>query len=603
MWDKKKNEKLSDVLGSYRGVVSFIFGLSGVINVLALTGAFYMLQIYDRALTSGSVPTLLALSVLAIGLYLFQGVLDTIRSQILVRVGGQVDAKLAPIAHKVTIDMPRYGYSTSEAMERGRDVDVLRQFLSGPGPMALFDLPWMPLYFAFVYFLHPWLGMMIFAGAVLLGVLTMITEVLTRKLSTQSQEAALERASVIDSHTRNADVLKAMGFAGRAIAIFDTANNKHLEVQTKTNDISGSFSGISKVLRMVLQSAILGLGAYLTIQGQLSAGAIIAASVASARALAPVDMAISQWKNVIAARRSYKRLGETIRSAAAPTIMVPLPDPVASLKVEDVTVATPKSGNVVLSGVSFELRAGQALGLIGPSGGGKSSLAKALTGVWPLVRGGVKLDDAELCQWPGDEIGRHLGYIPQDVSLLTGSVAENICRFDPDPNPDDIIKAAVAAGVHEMIKRLPGNKGYDTQLGPHGAMLSGGERQRIALARALYGDPFLVILDEPNSNLDAEGDAALSKAILHVRELGHIAIVIAHRPTALAAVDTVGIIKKGKLIAFGPKEDILNEMMNKVPGPKPGGGPGGGKVTRKVAKAAEKIIAKEGGPACEDPTG
>ena len=582
MRKSKKSKNLSEALGSYRGIIAFIFSLSGVINILALTGAFYMLQIYDRALTSGSVPTLLALSALAIGLYLFQGVLDTIRSQILVRIGGQVDSVLAPLAHKVTIDMPRYGYSTSEAKERGRDVDVLRQFLSGPGPMALFDLPWMPLYFAFVYFLHPWLGLMIFAGAIVLGALTMLTEVMTRRLAQKSQEASLERMSIIDSHARNADVLKAMGIGGRAIDRFNEANAKHLKIQTKANDISGSFSGISKVLRMILQSAILGLGAYLTIIGELSAGSIIAASVASARALAPVDMAISQWKNVVAARRSYKRLGETMKAATAPEINVLLKDPVESLRVENVTVAAPGTGAVVLSEVSFELRAGQALGLIGPSGGGKSSLAKALTGVWPLVRGAVRFDGAELSQWPADAIGRHLGYIPQDVSLLTGTVAENICRFDPEPDSEKILKAARSAGVHDLIVRLP--DGYETQLGPHGTSLSGGQRQRIALARALYGEPFLVVLDEPNSNLDSDGESALTKAIKEVRDDGRIAIVIAHRPSALAAVDMVGIIQNGRMSAFGPKEEVMQSMMKSVPSPSQGGKEAAQRVAQKVTQ-------------------
>lgn len=595
MRETKKKATLSDALGSYRGIIAFIFAMSGIISVLALTGAFYMLQIYDRALTSGSVPTLIALSVLAIGLYLFQGVLDTFRSQILVRIGSRVDSVLAPLAHKVSIDMPRYGYSTSEALERGRDVDTLRQFLSGPGPMALFDLPWMPLYFAFVYFLHPWLGLMILGGAIVLGALTMLTEILTRRTSSDSQEAALERMTMMESHARNADVLKAMGFAGRAVERFKEANARHLQYQTRTSDIGGSFSGISKVLRMILQSAILGLGAYLTIGGELTAGAIIAASVASARALAPVDMAISQWKNVVAARRAWHRLGETVKAAACKEILVPLPDPRESLKVENVTVAAPSTGTVVVSDISFELRAGQALGLIGPSGGGKSSFAKALTGVWPLVRGSIRLDDAELTQWAEDAIGRQIGYIPQDVSLFDGTIADNICRFDPEPDSEQIIKAAKEAGVHDLIVRLP--EGYQTQLGPNGAALSGGQRQRVALARALYGEPFLIVLDEPNSNLDADGEAALTKAIKTIASSGRIAIVIAHRPSALAAVDTVGIIQNGRMGVFGPKEEILKNMMNSVPAGMTNCEAATGENDKdRGQKPAAKVV-KKGGPA------
>lgn len=550
----KKRTPLSE-LGGVRSVVVFIFILSGIVNVLALTGSLYMLQIYDRALTSHSVPTLLALSALAIGLYFFQGLLDVSRSQILVRLGAQLDHQLAPLAHKVVIDMPRYGFSTAEASERGRDVDMLRQFMGGQGPMALFDLPWVPLYLAFVYYLHPWLGILTFAGALVLTVLTIITEILTRMRSSATQQAAVARAAMAESHARNADVIRAMGFSGRAIARFEKINSEHLALQTKTNDVTGTFSGISKVLRMMLQSAVLGLGAYLTISGELTAGAIIAASVAASRALAPVDLAISQWKNVVAARRSYARLTETLTALDAAKPIVALPPPQGSLSVEKITIAAPSTGSVILSDVTFELSAGQAVGIIGPSGGGKSTLARGLTGVWPLLRGDVRLDGADLGQWDPDELGRHVGYLPQEISLIDASISENICRLDPEADGKKILAAAQAAGVHEMIVRLP--QGYETPLGPNGCALSAGQRQRIALARALYDDPFLVVLDEPNSNLDAEGESALTQAILGVRARGGIVVVIAHRPSALAAVDLVGVIQNGKLAAFGPKEEIV----------------------------------------------
>lgn len=550
----KKRTPLSE-LGGVRSVVVFIFILSGIVNVLALTGSLYMLQIYDRALTSHSVPTLLALSALAIGLYFFQGLLDVSRSQILVRLGAQLDHQLAPLAHKVVIDMPRYGFSTAEASERGRDVDMLRQFMGGQGPMALFDLPWVPLYLAFVYYLHPWLGILTFAGALVLTVLTIITEILTRMRSSATQQAAVARAAMAESHARNADVIRAMGFSGRAIARFEKINSEHLALQTKTNDVTGTFSGISKVLRMMLQSAVLGLGAYLTISGELTAGAIIAASVASSRALAPVDLAISQWKNVVAARRSYARLTETLTALDAAKPIVALPPPQGSLSVEKITIAAPSTGSVILSDVTFELSAGQAVGIIGPSGGGKSTLARGLTGVWPLLRGDVRLDGADLGQWDPDELGHHVGYLPQEISLIDASISENICRLDPEADGKKILAAAQAAGVHEMIVRLP--QGYETPLGPNGCALSAGQRQRIALARALYDDPFLVVLDEPNSNLDAEGESALTQAILGVRARGGIVVVIAHRPSALAAVDMVGVIQNGKLAAFGPKEEIV----------------------------------------------
>ena len=546
-------------LGGLRSILLFIFLISGMVNVLALTGSFYMMQIYDRALSSQSIPTLLALSGLAIGLYLVQGMLDVSRSQILVRLGARFDDKLAPLAHRVTIDMPRFGFSTAEAMERGRDVDTLRQFAAGQGPMALFDLPWMPLYLVFVYCLHPWLGILCFAGALILTGLTVLTEILTQKHSTSTQQASIARAAMIDSHARNAEVIRAMGISARAVARFDKLNTEHLGLQTKTSDITGTFSGISKVLRMILQSAVLGVGAYLTIKGDMSAGAIIAASVASARALAPVDLAISQWKNVVSARRSYARLGDTLTALDEPPMQVSLPSPRRDLKIEKITVAAPSNGTIVLSDVSFELKAGQAAGIIGPSGGGKSSLVRGLTGVWPLLRGNVRLDDADLEQWPSDVLGKSVGYLPQDVSLLDATIGQNICRLDPDADSKKILDAAMAAGVHEMIVRMP--QGYNTELGPNGTALSAGQRQRIGLARALYDNPFLIVLDEPNSNLDADGESALTQAMLGVRARGGIVVVVAHRPSALAAVDLIGVIQNGRLSAFGPKDEIFAQQL------------------------------------------
>jgi PrtD family type I secretion system ABC transporter len=539
----------------FRGVLVFLFSISGIVNILALTGSFYMLQIYDRALTGGSIPTLLALSALAIGLYLFQGAFDVVRSQILVRVGAQLDKKIAPMAHSVAIDMPRFGFSTAESLERGRDVDTVRAFLGGQGPIALFDLPWMPIYVVFVYFLHPYLGSLTLGGVVVLTLLTIVTELMTRKLSAQTQQAVIVRNAIADSNARNADILKAMGFASRAVDRFNAANDDHLALQTRTNDITGTLGALSRVLRMVLQSAVLGLGAYLTIKGDLSAGAIIAASVASSRALAPVDLAIGNWKGVVSARLAFQRLRETVIALASAAKPMELPAPVSSLKVEKITVAAPASGRVLLSEVGFELKAGDALGIIGPSAGGKTTLVRALTGVWPVLRGSVRLDDAELSQWRDEALGQYIGYLPQDVALLDATIEDNIARFAVNPDPRAIIEAANAAGVHEMIVRMP--DGYKTQIGSQGMALSAGQRQRIGLARALFGNPFLVVMDEPNSNLDGEGEAALTAAIMGIRERGGIAIVVAHRPSALGAVDLVAVIQNGRLAAFGPKNEII----------------------------------------------
>jgi PrtD family type I secretion system ABC transporter len=546
-----------------RTVLIFLFVVSGVINVLALTGSFYMLQIYDRALASQSLPTLIALSLLAVTLYAFQGVLDISRSQILVRVGARVDEELAPIAHKVTIDMPRLGFSTTEAGERGRDVDVMRQFVSGQGLVALMDLPWMPLYLIFVYMLHPLLGLLCIGGAVVLAALTVATELLTRKHAATAQKAQLLRMQLSDMNARNADVIRAMGFVGHAVARFQKANREHLDLQKRTSDVTGTLSGVSKVLRMILQSAVLGLGAYLVIKAEMSAGAIIAASVASARALAPVDMIIAQWKVIAAARRSFTRLTDTLSVMEETPNRVTLPPPARSLSVERLTVAAPNSGAVVLSDVSFDVAAGSTVGIIGPSGGGKSTLARALTGVWPQLRGNIRLDGADISQWAGDDLGRYIGYVPQDVALLDATVGENVSRLDPDADGAAILAAAQAAGVHDLIVRLP--EGYETRLGSNGMALSAGQRQRIALARALYGNPFLVILDEPNSNLDAEGETALARAVSGVRARGGIAIVIAHRPSVLSAVDYVGVVQQGRMVAFGPRDEILSSQTRQGP--------------------------------------
>lgn len=553
---RKSRGAALEAIGRVKGLILFLVLLSAVISILALTGSFYMLQIYDRALVSGSVPTLIVISALAIGLYLFQGMFDIIRSQVLVRVGARLDRRLAPLAHQVAIDMPRLGYSTSESLERGRDVDTIRGFFGSQGPAAIFDLPWVPLFLGFVYLLHPTLGALTLGGALVLTLVAIITELRTRKWSHATMVATIERNAIADSNARNAEVLKAMGFASRAIDRFNVSNERHLELQTQTSDVSGTFGAVSRVLRMLLQSAVLGLAAYLTIQGELSAGAIIAATIASSRAMAPIDLAIGNWKQIVAARGAWKRITDTVEVLDRQPVPMRLPAPVRSLKIEGVTVSAPASGRVLLSDVTFEALAGQAVGIIGPSGGGKSTLARALTGIWPVLRGSVRLDDAELSQWADADRGLHVGYLPQEVALLDATVEENIARLDPSANPNAIVEASRAAAVHEMIVRLP--DGYRTHLGPMGTAISGGQRQRLGLARALYGNPFVVVLDEPNANLDPEGEAALTDAIEGIKRRGGIAIVIAHRPSVLKACDLIGVVQRGKLTSFGPRDQIMN---------------------------------------------
>ncbi len=518
-----------------------------------------MLQVYDRVLTSHSVPTLVALSVLAIGLYLFQGTLDVIRGQALVRLGSRLDRRLAPLAHDAVVSLPLAGASTTAALQPLRDIDAMRAFLASQGPVAILDLPWMPAYLVFVFLLHPWLGALAAGGTALLVVLTWLTERLTRPINAAATQAAASRMSLADANARNAEVLRAMGFGGRAAERFARANAEHLGLQARASDIGGGLGGLSRVLRMMLQSAILGLGAYLTIRGDVSAGAIIAAAIASSRALAPVELAIAHWRGFVAARQGYARLKHTL--AALPDAGTPLllPAPRRGLAVDNVSLAAPGGQRLILANVRFELAAGQALGVIGASAAGKSTLARALTGVWPLARGAVRLDGAALERWPAEELGRHIGYLPQEVALFDGTIADNIARFEAPPDSPAIIAAAQAADVHEMILRLP--DGYETRLGPGGLALSAGQRQRLALARALYRDLFLVVLDEPNSNLDADGEAALTRAIAGIRARQGICVVVAHRPSALAALDLVAVLSAGQLTAFGPKDEVLRKVL------------------------------------------
>ena len=550
---------LAAAFAGFRSAIVSVSVISGVINLLALTGSFYMLQVYDRVLSSHSVPTLVALSVLALVMFAFQGILDQLRGQASGRAAMLFDSRVARPVHAAVIRLPLKGLSHSAAQQPMRDVDTIRGFLAGSGPVAFLDLPWMPLYLAFVFFLHPWLGLMCLGGIVMLVALTFLTEHLSHDLVQQAARADAALRVIADANTRSAETLQAMGFSARAVARFERANIHYTSLQTRASDVIANLGSLSKFLRLSLQSAILGLGAYLTLRGDVTAGAIIAASITTSRALAPVEQVIAHWRGFVAARQSYARLAVALGMMKEAPEPVQLAPPTESLSVETVAVCVPGSERPVLLNVGFELRRGQALAVIGPSAAGKSSLARALTGVWPLTRGAIRLDGAELGHWTAEELGRHIGYVAQDVTLFEGTIADNICRLEEERDSRAIVAAAKAAGVHEMILRLP--EGYETNVGPDGCALSAGQRQRVALARALFRDPFLVVLDEPNSNLDGDGEAALTAAIHGVRARGGIVVVIAHRPSALNAVDLVAMISGGQLTAFGPKDDVLSKVL------------------------------------------
>jgi ATP-binding cassette, subfamily C, type I secretion system permease/ATPase len=559
---RKAKSEVWSALNSLKGAGWSMAVISGTVNLLALTGAFYMLQVYDRVLLSKSVPTLVALSMLALGLYVFQGALEVARAQLLVRIGGRVDRRLMGSAHSAAMRLALRGRRGVEAHQPVRDVDNVRSFLGGQGPIAILDLPWMPLYVTFVFLLHPMLGIVTLVGAIGLIGITLWTERLAREPTRALVAAATQRSGLVEAATRNAEVLRAMGFGHRALSRFSTSSDRHLAAQEKLSDLTGGFAAVSRVVRLMLQSALLGLGAYFVILGEMSAGAIIACSIAASRAYAPIEIAISNWKGFVAARQSAERLETALHDERAGEQPMELPPPVESLKVERINVAVPDTSQPVVKQVSFELHAGQALALIGQSAAGKSTLARALVGVWETGRGSVRLDGAAIERWSEQQLGRAIGYLPQDVELFEGTIKENISRFDDAATAKEVIAAARGAGVHEMILRLP--QGYETRVGERGAGLSAGQRQRVALARALYGAPFLVVLDEPNSNLDAEGEAALTRAIKGVRERGGIVVVIAHRPGVLAAVDLVGIMDRGQLKAFGPRDEVLRRATSQT---------------------------------------
>jgi ATP-binding cassette subfamily C protein len=447
-----------------------------------------------------------------------------------------------------------------------RDLDAVRAFLSGPAPIALFDLPWLPIYLAVISAFHIALGITAIVGAVILIALTLMTEAFARRPMKAASGFAQTRNSLAEASRRNAEALTAMGMAARLNARWSEANQGYLTSHQRASDVAGGLGSVSKALRLMLQSAVLGLGAYLVIQQAATAGIIIAAAILVARALAPVDLAIANWKGFVAARQSWQRLTQVMAQLPARETPMTLPAPTASLTVEHATAVPPGQQKIVVQDLNFMLESSQGLGIIGPSASGKSSLVRMIVGAWHPAQGRIRLDGAALDQWSLEALGRHIGYLPQDVELLSGSVAENIARFEPDASSEEIIRAARAAGVHELIVALP--QGYETEIGEQGQVLSAGQRQRIALARALYCDPFLVVLDEPNSNLDAEGEAALTQAILGVRERGGIVVVVAHRPSALASVDLVLVMAKGNAVSFGPKDEVLPKVL--APSPVPG---------------------------------
>jgi ATP-binding cassette, subfamily C, bacterial PrsD len=550
------------VVSACRGALIGLALFSALINLLYLTGSFYMLQVYDRVIPSRSVPTLIALSVLAATLYAGQAALDVFRSRILARMARALDEHLSPRVFALVTRLPLTGRGAAAGLQPLRDLDQVRSFLAGGGPLGFFDLPWMPFYLAICLLFHPLIGLAALVGAVVLVSLTICTEAFTRAPIRAAAEHGAARTSLAEAGRRNAEVIAALRITGRLGALWDEVNRRHQDANQRTSDVAGGLGGVSKAARLALQSAVLGTGGYLVIHGEATAGIIIAGSILSSRALAPVEQVIAHWKGFVSARQSWRRLRDTMAASPEPIDGPLVRKPASTLSVESVNLFPPGDPRIVVRDVSFALRSGSALAIIGPSASGKSSLARALVGVWSPVRGSVRLDGATLDQWSPAVLGRQIGYLPQDIELFEGTIGQNIARFEPDADIEAIIRAAEQAGVHDLIVRLP--QGYETRIGEGGMALSGGQRQRVGLARALYGDPFLVVLDEPNSNLDAEGEQALTQAIANVRARGGIAIVIAHRASALAAVDQVLVMANGEAKVFGPKDQIMRPVVRQV---------------------------------------
>ncbi|MBN7809280.1 type I secretion system permease/ATPase [Agrobacterium rosae] len=543
-----------------RAAVFGIALISGIVNVLALTSPLFMLQVYDRVLASRSLSTLVGLAILAVALYAFQSVLEIIRSRVLLRIGESFDHKLSGRVHAAIVRLPLETRMPGDGLQPLRDLDNVRGFLSSPGPTALFDLPWMPLYLGICFLFHFWLGMTALIGAVVLVSITVLTDRLSVGPTREATRYGISRNAIMEAARRNAEIVRALGLQNRLQTRWALANSSYLGANRRTADVAGAFGSISRTLRMILQSAILGVGAWLVIEQQVSAGVMIASSIMVGRALAPVDLAIGSWKPFLMARQSWERLNNMLSVIPEEPPVMSLPAPKSRLSVEAITIVPPGPfKKPTISGVSFTLSAGSAVGIIGPSGSGKSTLTRVLVGAWTPVAGKVRIDGASFEQWDREALGKHIGYLPQGVELFDGTIAQNISRFEQEPNPQTIVAAAVAAGVHDLILRF--ESGYETEIGEAGSALSAGQRQRVGLARALYNDPFLVVLDEPNANLDADGEDAVIKAISAVRARGGIAVVVAHRPSAIGAVDHVLLVENGQMKAFGPRDEVLSRVL------------------------------------------
>ena len=558
-WRTEASDAVAAALGDARRRVVSVAAFSGAINVLTLSGSLYMLQVYDRVLPSRSFATLAGLSMILLAAYLLQGYLDSARSRMLARIAALFDAALQRPIYGSIASLRLKGGNSASVMQPVRDLEHVRAFLSGMGPTAFLDMPWIPIFILALFVFHPLIGLAATAGAVLIVGSTLLAERQSKRFVQRAADIGTRRAALAESTIRNAEVIHSLGMRNRLTDEWSRLNQAYIAETLRMRDVEASIGTFAKVLRYILQSSILGIGAALVIAEQASGGIMIASSIMMGRALAPIEIVLGTWKQLVSARQSIERLGGTLRDNARPPVpAIALPRPGRSLSIQNVSVSPPGSTRLSVRNASFELVAGTGLALLGASGSGKSSLARTLVGIWQPAKGAVRLDGARLDQWDTDELGRHIGYLPQDVELFDGTVAENICRFEKGAADGGVVEAAQIAGAHNLILSLPA--GYSTRIGESGGLLSAGQRQRIGLARAVYGRPFFVVLDEPNANLDAEGEAGLTQAIAVLRARQSIVIVISHRVSALAALDKALVLYKGEMLAFGPRDDVLAHL-------------------------------------------
>ncbi len=555
--EKEHLNPLQETLKACRSSFVMVGLFSMFINMIMIVPAIYMLQVYDRVVTSGSHSTLVMLTLIALLFFLTLGALEIVRSRIMVRVSGKLDLMLSSKAFNASFKRALFSSGRAATAQASQDINGVRQFLTNNALFAFFDTPWVPIYLLVMYAFHPLFGLVGLVSAIILSILAVCNELSTRKLMEAANKNAVAANQYMSTNLRNAEVVDSMGMLSNIRQRWFAKNQEALVQQAKASDRAGAFAGVSKTIRLSVQSMILGLGAYLAINLEITPGLMIAGSILLGRALAPIDQMIGAWKQFGSARTQYSRIKELFEKIPEDPEVMSLPEPTGQLSIEGVIITPPGSKEPVIKGISFALGKGEVLGIIGPSASGKSTLARAILGIWPALKGHVRLDGADIFRWDREELGPHVGYLPQDIELFDGTVSENIARFG-EVDPEAVVAAAQAAGVHELILRLP--HGYDTRIGTSGSALSGGQRQRIGLARALYGQPKLVILDEPNSNLDDAGDKALAVAVHNLKAQGTTVVLISHRHTILSQVDKILLMSDGIAAAFGPRDEVLGKM-------------------------------------------